>query len=222
MPFNLTDSTVLHCNGSLCISGKCFTLEAYCLPIQVTSSGNTLHCLLPKLPTHPIGKLLQCIHQHCTMLFCVVCRALTTLLQVLPTCEARDVLLNHYRYSHAVSHDQQWPAFQLWLTTMLGISGYPSNNAQSTATDNTQVCEFSNLVGKYALWSNQYKFVIKKKLKTFKYFYIAEDLEVGHGTHEHAIMYWSIIKPSAKFKRESTFLVFLFYSILALQFCVFG
>ena len=85
------------------------------------------------------------------MLFCVVCRALTTLLQVLPTCEARDVLLHHYQYSHAVSHDQQWPAFQLWLTTMLGISGYPSNSPQSTVTDNTQVCEYSNLVGKYVL-----------------------------------------------------------------------
>ncbi|XP_065897309.1 anaphase-promoting complex subunit 1-like [Dysidea avara] len=87
---------------------------------MVTSSGNTLHCSLSKLSTHSI-----------------VCRALTTLVQVLPTAEARDVLLHHYQYSHGVSYGLQWSAFQLWLTTMMGIISYPSNTLQSA--DNTQV-----------------------------------------------------------------------------------
>ena len=66
-----------------------------------------------------------------------MCRALTTLVQVLPTAEARDVLLHHYQYSHGVSYGLQWSAFQLWLTTMMGIISYPSNTLQSA--DNTQV-----------------------------------------------------------------------------------
>ena len=109
-------------------------------PFQVTSSGNTSHCSLSKLSSHPIGKLLQYTFTHTiniTVSPCVVCRVLTALVQVLPTAEARDVLLHHYQYSHGVSHGLQWSAFQLWLTTMMGVSSYPSNTSQSA--DNAQV-----------------------------------------------------------------------------------
>jgi len=111
-----------------------FSTRLQLSPSQVTSSRNTSHCSLPKLSSHPIGKLIQFTVTHTisiTISPCVVCKALTALVQVLPTAEARNVLLHHYQYSHGVSYGLQWSAFQIWLTTMMGVDSYPSNTPQS-------------------------------------------------------------------------------------------
>lgn len=102
--------------GEVCVD-QCSTVDTVTRVVSdcsrshftiVMSCDNQLHCSLPALPSHPL-----------------VSRILNGLVQVLPTAEARDALIHHYRYSHVLSYNQEWSAFQLWLTTMMGIECYP-------------------------------------------------------------------------------------------------
>ena len=68
----------------------------------------------------------------------VVTRIIASLVQVLPTAEACEALIHHYQYSHIFSYDQEWPAFQLWLTTMMGMKCYPVQS--SAPADDSNVC----------------------------------------------------------------------------------